>query len=47
MNKFRKDLSEDDQKLVTVKESDKVYKFGGGVKKSSLMQVTFPVCIAG
>ena len=40
-------MTEEDQKKVIVKDSKKVYKFGGGEKRKSLYQIIFPCHFAG
>ena len=44
---FRSRLAEEDQRKVIVKDSKKVYKFGGGEKRKSLYQIIFPCHFAG
>ena len=47
MNQFFNSLNEEDKSKVSVEESMKVYKFGGGERRKSLGKVVFPCYFAG
>ena len=44
---FFKDLDENNREKVSVEESERIYKFGGGEKCASLGKVVFPCHMAG
>ena len=47
MDDFYNSLDEEDRKKVSIEKSSKVYKFGGGEKRTSLGKVVFPCHFAG
>ena len=47
IEEFCSDLDADDKLKVSISESGKIYKFGGGEKRKSLAKIVFPCHIAG
>ena len=44
---FISELDEEDQRKISFRESERIFKFGGGEKRKSLGIVTFPCLLAG